>query len=83
METIKLTEEELSQIQEIQQSQGALIQELGQVSLSELNLQARKNQAESFLNDLRSKEEALGKELTDKYGDGTVNVNTGEFEPRQ
>lgn len=83
MENIKLTEEEIKQLQEIQQSQGMLIQELGEISLMELNLKTRKDKAEDFLNELRVKEENLGKELNEKYGDGSINLSTGEFEPRQ
>lgn len=83
MENIKLTEEEIKQLQEIQQSQGMLIQELGEISLMELNLESRKDKAEDFLNELKVKEENLGKELNEKYGDGAINLSTGEFEPRQ
>jgi hypothetical protein len=34
----KLTEEEIKQIEEIQQKNGVLIQELGQISLMKINL---------------------------------------------
>ena len=81
MENIKLTEEEIKQIQELQQSQAALVQELGQISLSEINLGIRKDQAEDFLNELRVKEEEIGKSLNEKYGNGSIDLSTGEFIP--
>ena len=37
----KLTQEELDKLQEIQQKNAALIQELGQIKLGEINLQKR------------------------------------------
>ena len=79
--TIKLTEEEIKQIQNLQQSQAALVQELGEISLIEFNLKLRKDKAEDFLNDLRVQEEQVGKELNEKYGNGSVNLSTGEFIP--
>jgi len=81
MENVKLTEEEIKQIQEVQQSQASLVQELGEISLFELNLEARKDKAEDFLNELRVKEEQIGKELQEKYGSGTINLDKGEFIP--
>jgi len=81
MENIKLTEEEIKSIQELQQSQAALVQELGEISLIELNLETRKDRAEDFLNDLRVKEEEIGKELNEKYGNGSINLSLGEFIP--
>ena len=81
MEPTKLTEEEITQLQNIQQSQSSLIQELGEISLIEFNLKLRKDKAENFLNDLRVQEEQIGKELNEKYGNGSINLSTGEFIP--
>lgn len=83
MENIKLTEEEIQQLQEIQNQQSVIINELGQISLLEINLSNRKKQAEAFLIDLQSKEEKVGKELNEKYGDGTINLTKGEFIPQK
>ena len=82
MENIKLTEEEIQQLQELQNQQSTIINELGQISLLEINLANRKKQAEAFLVDLQSKEEKVGKELSEKYGDGTINITSGEFIPQ-
>ena len=42
MANTKLSKEELAKLQELQQKNAALIQELGQISLSEINLEQRK-----------------------------------------
>ena len=81
METKKLTTEEIQRITELQQKNNALATELGQVELIKLNLQIRREAAEKFLEELRSEEQELGKELTDKYGSGSINLETGEFVP--
>ena len=81
METKKLTTEEIQRITELQQKNNALATELGQIELIKLNLQLRREAAEKFLEELRSEDQELGKELTDKYGSGSINLETGEFVP--
>jgi hypothetical protein len=81
MKTKKLTTEEIQRITELQQKNNALATELGQIELIKLNLQLRREAAEKFLEELRSEEQELGKELTDKYGSGSINLETGEFVP--
>jgi hypothetical protein len=81
MENKKLTTEEIQRITELQQKNNALATELGQIELIKLNLQLRREAAEKFLEELRSEEQELGKELTDKYGSGSINLETGEFVP--
>ena len=81
MENKKLTTEEIQRITELQQKNNTLVTELGQVELIKLNLQLRKESAEKFCEELRSEEQELAKELTDKYGSGSINLETGEFVP--
>ena len=81
MENKKLTTEEIQRITELQQKNNTLVTELGQVELIKLNLQLRKESAEKFFEELRSEEQELAKELTDKYGSGSINLETGEFAP--
>lgn len=81
MENQKLTEEELQKIGELQQKNNAVVSELGQIELIRMNVDARRAAAEEFLSELREEEETLGKELSDKYGTGSINLETGEFVP--
>ena len=81
MENKKLTTEEIQRITELQQKNNTLVTELGQVELIKLNLQLRKESEEKFFEELRSEEQELAKELTDKYGSGSINLETGEFVP--
>ncbi len=83
METKKLTQEEMSQIETIKQESQALIQELGQIELLRLDLKSRKGNALTFLDELKQKERELAQALETTYGKGTINLDKGEFTPSQ
>ena len=76
----KLTQEELQRIQQLQNQSQAIVNELGTIEVSRMNLDARYNAAKDALNALREAEQGLAKELQEKYGDGTINLDTGEIE---
>lgn len=83
METKKLTQEEMSQIETIKQESQALIQELGQIELLRLDLKSRKDNALTFLEELKQKERELAQALETAYGKGTINLDKGEFTPSE
>jgi hypothetical protein len=83
METKKLTQEEMSQIETIKQESQALIQELGQIELLRLDLKSRKDNALTFLEELKNKERELAQALETAYGKGTINLDKGEFTPSE
>ena len=82
MENQKLSEEQVQGLNELQQKNQALINELGQISLIEINLEQRREAAEKFLEELRTAEQTLAKELEDAYGAGTIDLSKGEFIPK-
>ena len=79
----KLTREELEKLQEIQQKNAALVQELGQIGLAQINLEKRQENAEQYLDNLRQEESAFAKELEEKYGTGSIDLEKGEFIPSE
>jgi hypothetical protein len=81
MENTKLSQEELQSIQQLQEKNRAIVMEFGEIELIKLNLERRAENAKKFLADLREEENAFGKSLSEKYGDGTVDLSTGEFVP--
>ena len=83
METKKLTQEELDQIQTIQKKSQAIIVEFGQIELAKLALEERTQNAKSFLVELREQEKALATELEVAYGKGSIDLEKGEFLPYQ
>lgn len=78
---IKFTKDEVSNIQELQQLYNAMVTYAGQVYLEELSLDKKKDQVETNFEELREKESGIISELTTKYGQGQINLETGEFTP--
>jgi hypothetical protein len=81
METKKLSQEELQQIQDIQSKNQAITMEFGQIELVKMNLKERKDNAVAFLQELRQEETALAKSLEEAYGKGSIDLEKGEFIP--
>jgi hypothetical protein len=81
MEIKKLTQEELSQIEIIKQKSQAIVQELGQIELLNLDLKSRKDNALTFLQELKQEERTLAQALETAYGKGTIDLEKGEFTP--
>jgi hypothetical protein len=79
METKVLTQEELQQIKDIRQEKSILVEQFGLIEYSLQDLEQQKQLLNSSLSDLKQKEIELGKTLQEKYGDGTINVEKGEF----
>jgi hypothetical protein len=79
METKVLTQEELQQIKDIQQERLTLVEQFGILEYSMQDLEQQKLQLKSAASGLNQKEIELGKTLQEKYGDGTINVEKGEF----
>mgnify|MGYP003141041397 FL=1 len=87
-ETKKFTEEELKNITNIRNGNSRIISELGQVELQlflvneELEkLQEMKSTLQVQFKNLQVEEAELVGSLNEKYGIGTVDINTGEFVP--
>ena len=81
MENLKLTAEEIEKLQSIQQKSNLVVNELGSIELTKLQIEKRREEAISFLNSLREEEQAFGKELSEKYGNGSIDIEKGEFTP--
>tara|TARA_B100001115_G_C15845026_1_gene425243 strand:+ start:2944 stop:3198 length:255 start_codon:yes stop_codon:yes gene_type:complete len=77
----KLTEEEVKQIKVVQDNRQKVINELGQIKLAELNLEKRLESAETTLDQLQQQENELAKYMETKYGNGVIDIDTGEFTP--
>jgi hypothetical protein len=78
----KLSKEELAQIEEIQKRTQAVKTELGQLGLAEIDLKNRKSNVEDYLIETQEIESTLVKSLEDKYGQGSIDLQNGEFIPR-
>ena len=79
-EPIKLAQEELQQIAQIQQVSQNITMEYGNIELAKKAIQARTQRADEALEALRQNEQALAKSLEEKYGQGSINLQQGTFE---
>ncbi len=76
-----MTTEEIEKFQSIQQKNNLVVNELGAIELAKLQIERRRTEALNFLTSLREEEQTFGKELSEKYGDGSIDLEKGEFLP--
>lgn len=88
-ETKKFTQEELNEIEELQVQNNRIIFELGQTEMQSFlvneelkKLQETKSTLQAQFSNFQTKEKELVTKLNEKYGTGTVDINTGEFIPQ-
>jgi len=77
--THQLTENEITQLKSIQTSQEDLITSFGELEYQIQNFELKKEELIAQLEKLKKQEISLGKELNEKYGNGTINIETGVF----
>ena len=80
-DAIKFTEDELKSLQELQGTYQQITLALGQLSVSKYAMEEREDSLKKALLDTKTKENELAKVLTEKYGKGSLNSETGEFTP--
>mgnify|MGYP001210157122 FL=1 len=79
MSNKKLSEEELQQLRDFQGQDNQIIFALGQLTLRDV---LREEQKESLIKDykaLMARQETLGRDLQEKYGEGSIDLEKGEF----
>lgn len=81
VQTVKLESQDLQRLLDVDQRWKAVVQELGQISLAELNLKQKKESVERFLEQTKDLEQKAARLLEEKYGKGSVDITTGEFTP--
>lgn len=81
MEKIKLTQGELVKLQQLQEQRQAYTLELGNIRVTELETKYRTQELEVGFEKLLLEEVKIGTELSSKYGNGTVDLEKGEFTP--
>ena len=87
-EPVKFTDEELSSLQELQNTYASISTQFGQVKVSRINLERQMYSLDEMEENLtkdwetnRQAESELVKSLNEKYGAGALNPTTGEFTP--
>lgn len=79
MEIKVLTHEEIVQLKTLNEERNQLIENFGITEYQIQKLQQQKEQYKEDLKQLNRLEIQLGKELQDKYGEGSIDLQKGEF----
>ena len=79
MEKIQLAPEELSRLQEANNKVADIVASLGQIEIQMSLLQKNKESLLASFAQIQQDQNQLATELTQKYGDGTIDITSGEF----
>ena len=82
-EEVKFTEEELKQVQNIQKAYVNIQQSFGQLKLAELKLEEQEDELTNNLSNIQTEEKKFLDGITEKYGQGSLNPETGVFTPTE
>ena len=80
-EDIKFTDEELKSIEGIRTQYAEITNRFGQITLTKYNLDQQEKQAHGDFEAIRAEESKVLNGITEKYGPGTLDPNTGVFTP--
>ena len=80
-EEIKFTEEELKSLGDLQQAYQRITNSYGQLALAKHNLEEQEAAVKSEFENTRQQEQKLLNSITEKYGPGQLNPQTGVFTP--
>jgi hypothetical protein len=81
MEKQVLTQEEIQSLKDIQNNQLLLIEQLGTLEYRFQILELEKQKLKQILQNQLKAEEEIGKQLQQIYGDGSIDLEKGEFIP--
>ena len=74
-----LTSEELKQIKDLNITRNELVSQFGILEFDSQSLKLQKEKLINKLQKINKASEDIGADLQKKYGDGNVNIETGEF----
>ena len=79
MEQIKLLQEEIDTLKNLQTRQLDIASSLGRVEYNLQLLELQKEQIIEDLENLKKEEEKAGAKLSKKYGNGSIDIDQGTF----
>lgn len=81
MEKKVLTEEEIKNIASLREEFNSLTYSAGEIEIQIMNLSMQKEEKKSQFKSLQQREQQAVMDLENKYGKGTISLETGEFLP--
>ena len=83
MDTKVLTQDELNNLKNVRETFDSLTTVMGSLETQLALINLEKNDVIDRIKELKQQEIQLGVELKEKYGDGNISLETGEFTPFQ
>ena len=77
----QFTPEELNNLKSFQTRLDQVLSQLGRVQLSKIKLDEQENLIKDEIKKIETEEQELAKTLSDKYGRGSLDIETGAFTP--
>lgn len=75
----KVTESELNEVRRLSEDFNRLTMEIGELNIAMIDLEAEIEKKKNQVNELRTKETKMGKDLEEKYGKGRLNLADGSY----
>ena len=82
-EVKKFTQEELDSLKNFQIRLEQVVSQLGRVHLSKIKLNEQEDLLKAEIKNIEKEEQELAKTLSDKYGKGSLDIETGTFTPSE
>jgi len=79
MEKTVLSKEEINKLSSLQEQQNNFVIQLGQIEYQTHLLDQQKDTTKQQIESFENEQIQLAKQLEEKYGKGTVNLESGEF----
>ena len=80
---IQFTNEEIEKLRNLQARVNQTTVQFGQLSINKLKLEEAENTLKQQLNKLEKEEVDIAKSLSNKYGKGSLDIETGTFTPAE
>jgi hypothetical protein len=79
MSTTKLSKEELQQLKDSQLKDNEITFALGQIEIRKVFIEKEKQKLQDQYQNHLQQQDKLGRELQEKYGEGNIDLEKGEF----
>ena len=80
---VSFSPEELDKLKQLRSNLSNMTASFGQLAISKIKIEEQENILKKQLAELEQQENNLAKELTDKYGKGSIDLETGTFTPTE
>ena len=79
----KFTQEEIDSLKGFQTRLDNIITQFGRINLSRIKLDEQENLLKDEVKKIENEEKELAQKLSDKYGRGSLDIETGTFTPAE